>query len=82
VREPWEWAICALEGSILVPLGRLPAHVDELPRDRPLVVICHHGIRSAHAVTWLRAQGFDKAVNLTGGIDAWSRRINPTMRRY
>jgi rhodanese-related sulfurtransferase len=60
----------------------LPAAVDSLPDDRDLVVLCHHGVRSALAVRWLRDQGFDRAVNLEGGIDAWARRIAPDMRRY
>jgi rhodanese-related sulfurtransferase len=82
VREPWETAICALPGSLLVPMGRVPAHLEALPRDRPLVVLCHHGIRSAHVAAWLRAHGLTNAVNLAGGIDAWARRIEPEMRRY
>jgi len=82
VREPWETAVCALPDSLLVPMGRVPTHLEALPRDRPLVVLCHHGIRSAHVVAWLRAQGMDNAVNLAGGIDDWARRIEPEMRRY
>jgi rhodanese-related sulfurtransferase len=82
VREPWEREICALEGSIAVPLPELPQRVSELPRQGMLVVLCHHGVRSAHAARWLRASGFANAVNLAGGIDAWARRIDPTMGTY
>ena len=82
VREPWEWSVCRLAGSIDLPLATLPEAVGHLPADRDLVVICHHGVRSALAVKWLRAQGFDRAVNLEGGIDAWARRVEPEMRRY
>lgn len=82
VREPWELEICRLDGSIVIPLGTLPAHAAQLPRTGKLVVMCHHGRRSAHAVEWLRANGFPNAINLAGGIDAWARRIDPEMRTY
>lgn len=82
VREPWEVDLSAIPGSIRIPLGHLAGRVGEVPRDRPLVVMCHHGFRSAQAVAWLRSQGFDGAVNLEGGIDAWARRIDPTTKVY
>ncbi len=82
VREPWEVGICAIPGSVNLPLTMLAGGAGELPRDRPLVVICHHGIRSLHATGWLRRMGFDNAVNLRGGIDAWARRIDPDMATY
>ena len=82
VREPWERDICALPDSLAIPLGQLPKHVEALPRDRPLVVICHHGGRSAQATHWLRAQGFEQAINLDGGIHAWAQHIDPTMKVY
>jgi rhodanese-related sulfurtransferase len=82
VRESWEVELCAIEGSLYIPLGQLPARLDELPTDRPLVVICHHGIRSAHATAWLRGQGYGMCCNLSGGIDAWARRVDPTMKVY
>lgn len=82
VREPWEVGICGLPGSLDVPLATLPGRVGELPKDRPLVVMCHHGGRSAQATMWLRRNGFDNAANLSGGIDAWARRVDPNMRTY
>lgn len=82
VREPWELEIAAIDGSLAIPLGELTKRVSELPRDRPLAVICHHGGRSAQAPAWLRNQGFDKAINVAGGIDAWSRFVDPTVSRY
>lgn len=82
VRESWEREIAALVPSLHVPMAELPAAIDTLPRDKPLVVICHSGVRSHHATSWLRASGFDRAVNLRGGIDAWATEIDPTMRRY
>ena len=82
VREPWELEICGLEGSLAIPLASLPERAGELPREGMLVVLCHHGGRSARAVQWLRAQGFANAVNLAGGIDEWARRVDPAMRTY
>ncbi len=82
VREPWELEICRLPESLTIPLASLPGRLDTLPRDNPLVVLCHHGMRSERAVQWLRANGFGNAINLAGGIDAWARRIDPAMRTY
>lgn len=82
VRDVWEREICRLAGSLDIPLAQLPGHVDHLPRQGLLVVLCHHGMRSAQATVWLRAHGFDNAVNLRDGIDAWARRIDPAMRTY
>lgn len=82
VREPWELEICRIEGALAIPLQELPARLDEVPRDRPLVVICHHGARSERAVSWLHRMGAGNAVNLEGGIDAWAREVDPTMGVY
>ncbi len=81
VREPEEHELASLEGGVLIPMGELGARLAELPKDRPIVVMCHHGIRSAHAVHHLREAGFD-ALNLSGGIDAWSVEIDNKIRRY
>ena len=82
VREPWEVDICAIAGSIHIPMGQVPTRVEDVPTDRPLVVLCHHGARSARVTAWLRQQGFDKAVNMAGGIAAWAARIDTTMGTY
>ena len=82
VREPWETAICSIDGSLNIPLTMIPQSLERIPRDRPLVVICHHGGRSARAVEWLRQNGFDSASNLTGGIDAWARQVDTKMATY
>lgn len=82
VRQPWETDICAFKDSVHLPLASLPGGVDRIPREGPVVVVCHHGIRSKHAVSWLRANGFDNAINLNGGIDAWARQMDPTMATY
>jgi len=82
VREPWETDICLIEGSIKVPLGDVPGAVSRLPTDKPVVVACHHGMRSLRAVSWLRANGVPNAVNLAGGIDAWAREVHAAMTTY
>jgi len=82
VREPWETALCLIEGSIVIPLAGVPAAIDRLPADTPIVVTCHHGMRSLQAVNWLRRNGREGAVNLAGGIDAWARQVEPAMTLY
>src|ERR1700733_11295270 len=72
VREPDEYALCKIPGSLLIPLGELPARFSELPKDKEIIVHCHHGGLSAQAVNFLAEQGFEKVKNLAGGIDAWS----------
>jgi adenylyltransferase/sulfurtransferase len=82
VREPSEWSIARLPDARLVPLDGLPDVVQTLDRGAELVVYCHHGMRSAAAVAWLRERGFLRARNLVGGIDRWSREVDPSTRRY
>jgi adenylyltransferase/sulfurtransferase len=82
VREPYEWTIARLPDARLVPLDALPDAVSTLDPGEELVVYCHHGIRSAAAVAWLREQGFQQVRNLTGGIDRWSREVDAATRRY
>ena len=82
VREPWETALCLIPDSLTVPLGTLPTAVDQLPGDKPLIVVCHHGGRSMQAVMWLRSQGYTNAINLRGGVHAWAGQIDPTMATY
>ncbi len=82
VREPDEIATASLSGATSIPMGRIPQQLATLPTDRPIVVMCHHGGRSAHVTGFLNANGFPNAVNLDGGIDAWSRSIDPTVPRY
>lgn len=82
VREPWEVGICALPNCTMAPMRALPAKAQELPKNRTLVVLCHHGVRSLHVAAWLRRNGFDSVLNLRGGIDAWARRVDPSMPIY
>ena len=82
VREPWEVDICSIADSRSIPLGDLQRRAGELAPEKTMVMICHHGMRSYQATLWLRQNGFDKVVNLAGGIDAWAREIDPGMARY
>lgn len=84
VREEDEHLFAALPNSKLIPLGQLPDRVAELQawKDEDVVVYCHHGVRSLHAIGWLRGHGFTRLRNLTGGIDAWSREVDASVPRY
>jgi adenylyltransferase/sulfurtransferase len=82
VREPYEWAICSIEGSQLVPLATLPASLNQLDGHGEIVTVCHHGVRSLIALEMLRAAGYSKVRSLKGGIDAWAREVEPGMAVY
>lgn len=81
VREPQEIALATLGGTA-IPLGDLSRRFSELDPSAEIVCLCHHGIRSAHAVGLLRHHGFTNVHNLVGGIDRWSIEIDPKVRRY
>ncbi len=82
IRDDWERQICALSGTIDIPMARLPHELDRLSPDTPVVVLCHHGVRSMQVAAWLRQQGFAGAVSIRGGIDAWARQLDPTLPLY
>jgi rhodanese-related sulfurtransferase len=83
VREPWEFQKAHLPASLLMPMGEVTSRAHtELDPDAHIVVLCHHGQRSLSVAMWLRAQGFERAQSLAGGIDAFSRTIDPTIPRY
>jgi adenylyltransferase/sulfurtransferase len=82
VREPHEWAICRIEGALLVPLGQLPGRLHELDSARTYVLHCKSGARSARAVAQLKQAGFRRVLNLRGGILAWSREVDPSVPVY
>ena len=84
VREPDEWDIARIPGAELLPLSQWPALALEKLTDKsqPLLIQCHHGVRSARATAWLIEQGFDNATNLAGGIEAWSCEVDPAVPRY
>jgi rhodanese-related sulfurtransferase len=82
VRERWEHETARIEGSVLVPLREIPGHVTRLAGAEPLILYCHHGIRSLDAAAWLRSQGISGARSMTGGIDRWSIEVDPKVPRY
>jgi rhodanese-related sulfurtransferase len=82
VREPWELAICRIDGSVSVPMQQIARALAQLDRGRPVVCICHHGIRSFQVARFLEHQGFDRVINLEGGVAAWARDVDPAMATY
>ena len=82
VREPWETQLCRLESALLIPMQQIPEHLDTLPTDRRLLIMCHHGGRSLSVTKYLRTQGRLAVSNVAGGIDAWSEQIDPSVLRY
>ncbi len=83
VREPWEYNTASLPNSTLIPMAEIPTRAPaELDPDQPIVVLCHHGARSLSVTMFLRNLGFDHVQSLIGGIDHWSRTIDPTIPRY
>lgn len=82
VREPWEFDICRLDGARLIPMRQIPASIGELETEQPVVVICHHGIRSQQVALYLEHQGFSRVYNLRGGVDGWARDVDPAMAKY
>jgi rhodanese-related sulfurtransferase len=83
VREPWEFETARIAGSVLMPMGDVPARAhQELDPDERLVVLCHHGMRSMNVAVWLRNQGFEQAQSLRGGINAWADEVDPSVGRY
>jgi sulfur-carrier protein adenylyltransferase/sulfurtransferase len=82
VREPWELATAKLEPCLPMPMGEVPARVEEIPRDVPVYVMCHGGVRSGRVVEYLRGQGFGKVTNVRGGIGAWSAEVDAAVPVY
>jgi rhodanese-related sulfurtransferase len=83
VREPWEYQTAHIEGSMLIPMGEIPARAhQELDPDDRLLILCHHGARSLSVTNWLRQQGFDASQSIAGGIEAWSWHVDTTVPRY
>ncbi len=83
VRQPWEFKVCSIEGSINIPLGTLPDAIDTIPQGKKIVTICHHGVRSKQAAIMLsQFGGFSEVFSLQGGLDAWAQEIDSTMERY
>jgi rhodanese-related sulfurtransferase len=82
IREPWELALASLPMTLNIPMGQLPERLQELDRERPIIVMCHHGNRSRQVVIFLEQSGFPRVINLCGGISAWSDVVDPTIPQY
>ena len=82
VREDNELSIANIDGVLHIPMNSVPLRIDELPSDRPLIVMCHSGMRSAQVQAWLAENVFENTLNLAGGIDAWSERIDQSVPKY
>lgn len=85
VREPGEFQLARIAGAELIPMRTVPAELSRLDAQAdsaPLIVFCHHGVRSLNVVNWLREQGVEACQSMAGGIDRWSLEIDPTVPRY
>jgi len=82
VRQSWEFDICKLDDSVLIPMSSIPANLDQLDKDRETVVICHHGIRSRRVAIYLEQAGFSNIINLKGGVDSWAKTVDNQMATY
>ncbi len=82
VREAWEADICRVASAELIPMRQIPERLADLPKDRHLLIMCHHGARSRNVTDFLRARGYTAVTNIAGGIAAWAEEIEPAMRRY
>lgn len=82
VREPSEFAFCAIPGSLSMPMASVPARMQELEPDAGIVLICHHGARSMQVAMFLERQGFTSLINLAGGVAQWAAQVDPAMPQY
>ena len=85
VREPIEHQLSRIDGAELIPMRSVPAELSRLDAqadEAPLIVFCHHGVRSLTVVHWLREQGVEACTSMAGGIDRWSLEIDPAVPRY
>ena len=82
VREDSELAICKIEGALHIPMSEVPERHEALPKETPLIVFCHHGMRSMQIVDFLGTKGYENAINLSGGIHAWAQDVDSGLRRY
>jgi len=82
VREPWEWQAARIEGSRHIPMREVPAWLGEIDPAQEVVAICHHGARSQQVAMFLEKNGFSRIHNLQGGVDAWSRTVDPSVPLY
>lgn len=81
-RDAWEYQAAHISDTLHMPMQDIPARIQELDPDEHIVVICHRGVRSLNVTAWLRQQGYEKAQSVAGGIDRWSRTVDPTIPIY
>jgi rhodanese-related sulfurtransferase len=82
VREPWEFEKARIDGATLIPMREVPSRMAQIDEAKEVVAICHHGGRSMQVAMFLEKQGFKRVHNLVGGIDAWSRTVDPAVPLY
>jgi rhodanese-related sulfurtransferase len=82
VREPWEYEKARIDGATLIPMREVPSRLGQIDEGKEVVAICHHGGRSMQVAMFLEKQGFKRVHNLVGGIDAWSRTVDPAIPLY
>jgi rhodanese-related sulfurtransferase len=82
VREPHEIATASIANTVNIPMSDITSRVQELDPEQHIVVVCHHGIRSANVAAWLQRQGFDRVQSMRGGIDRWSREVDASVPIY
>lgn len=86
VREPWEIQTASVTPDgfelLTIPMASIPQHISQLHPDRPIACLCHHGVRSLRVAQFLEQNGFSSLANITGGIDAWSLELDPSIARY
>jgi len=82
VRESWEYDKARIADAQLVPMREVPARLSEIDQNKDVVTICHHGGRSQQVALFLEKAGYTKVHNLAGGVDAWSRTVDPTVPLY
>lgn len=82
VRESFELELCKLENAIHIPMSKVPLQLNKIPKDKELVIMCHHGVRSMRIVNYLKTQGITNIHNMDGGIDLWAREVDNNMTKY
>jgi len=82
VREPWEYEICHINDSELIPMQTIPTHLNQLEKDQEIIVICHHGVRSRMVGQFLEQAEFKNIINLSGGVMAWAQDVDKNMPSY
>lgn len=82
VRQPWEFDVCKIDNSVLLPMSQITSEFNSLDFDRETVVICHHGIRSRRVAHYLEQAGFSNIINLSGGVAQWAQTVDSKMPTY